>query len=258
MVNVLFVPKQTGHWAGFCYLRPVSCLLFTMKIYVIIPAFNEQDAIHKVIGDIPSGLVTETVVVSNGSTDATEERARKAGATVLREPQKGYGAACLKGMAYLADKPPTERPEIVVFLDGDYSDHPEEMPKILQPIQEDAYDMVIGSRALGDRPKGSMMPQQRFGNWLATTLIRWLYGVTFTDLGPFRAIRYDKLLEIHMKDRNFGWTVEMQVKAAKLGLRCTEVPVSYRQRIGVSKVTGTLKGTIMAGYKILWTIFKLR
>ena len=227
------------------------------RINVIIPAFNEEESIGKVLGDIPEELVEETIVVSNGSTDATEENARKAGATVLREENKGYGNACLKGMSHIAAKHQDEKPEIVVFLDGDYSDYPEEMSLLIKPIIEEDYDMVIGSRATGEREKGSMMPQQIFGNWLATTLIKVLYGVEFTDLGPFRAIKYDKLLEIGMEDKNFGWTVEMQVKAAKLGLKCTEVPVNYRQRIGVSKVTGTIKGTIMAGYKILWTIFKL-
>jgi glycosyltransferase involved in cell wall biosynthesis len=227
------------------------------NIYVVIPAFNEEASIPKVVGDIPAGLVREVVVVSNGSTDQTEVNARNAGATVLREDRKGYGQACLKGLAYLAEKNAEERPDIVVFLDGDYSDYPEEMPLVLKPILEDGYDLVIGSRELGDREKGAMQPQQIFGNWLATTLIRLLYKVKFSDLGPFRAVSYDKLLEIDMQDTNFGWTVEMQVKAAKLKMKCTEVPVNYRRRIGVSKVTGTIKGTIMAGYKILWTIFKL-
>lgn len=227
------------------------------NIYVVIPAFNEEASIPKVVGDIPAGLVREVVVVSNGSTDQTEVNARNAGATVLREDRKGYGQACLKGLAYLAEKNAEERPDIVVFLDGDYSDYPEEMPLVLKPILEEGYDLVIGSRELGDREKGAMQPQQIFGNWLATTLIRLLYKLSFSDLGPFRAVRYDKLLEIDMQDTNFGWTVEMQVKAAKLKMKCTEVPVNYRRRIGVSKVTGTIKGTIMAGYKILWTIFKL-
>ncbi len=227
------------------------------RIQVIIPAFNEQDSIPKVLADIPTEWVDEVIVVSNGSTDATEERARAAGATVLREPRKGYGNACLTGMAYIAAKPKTDQAELVVFLDGDYSDYPEELVQVIQPILKGEADLVIGSRALGERETGSMMPQQIFGNWLATTLIRYLYKVRFSDLGPFRAIKYDKLLEINMQDKTFGWTVEMQVKAAKLGLRCTETPVNYRQRIGVSKVTGTLKGSFMAGYKILWTIFKL-
>ncbi|MEM8888140.1 MAG: glycosyltransferase family 2 protein [Bacteroidota bacterium] len=228
-----------------------------MNIQVIIPAFNEADSIHKVVGDIPADLVKEVIVVSNGSTDETEERAKAAGATVLREEQKGYGFACLKGMSYIAAKAKSEQPDIVVFLDGDYSDYPEEMKDLVKPIVEEDYDLVIGSRALGERERGSMQPQQIFGNWLATTLIKLLYKVKFSDLGPFRAIKYDKLLEIDMKDTTYGWTVEMQVKAAKLKMKCTEVAVNYRQRIGVSKITGTIKGTILAGYKILWTIFKL-
>ena len=227
------------------------------NIQVIIPAFNEADSIHKVVGDIPENLVTEVIVVSNGSTDETEKKAREAGATVLREEQKGYGFACLKGMSYIAAKQAELQPDIVVFLDGDYSDFPEEMTKLVKPIVEDDYDLVIGSRALGERERGAMQPQQIFGNWLATTLIKLLYGVRFTDLGPFRAIKYDKLLAIHMQDTTFGWTVEMQVKAAKMKMKCTEIAVNYRQRIGVSKITGTIKGTFMAGYKILWTIFKL-
>ena len=228
-----------------------------VRIRVIIPAFNEADSIDKVVRDIPVGLVEEVIVVSNGSTDATEARAAAAGATVLREVRKGYGYACLKGMAHIAALPSAAQPDVVVFLDGDYSDYPEEMPQLIRPIVEESFDLVIGSRVLGERQRGSMLPQQVFGNWLATTLMRWLYGVRFSDLGPFRAIRYDRLLALAMADKTFGWTVEMQVKAAKLGLRCTEVPVRYRRRIGVSKVTGTIKGTIMAGYKILWTLFKL-
>ena len=227
------------------------------RIYVIIPAFNEEESIGKVVRDIPEGLVQEVIVCSNGSTDETEANARAAGATVVVEPRKGYGFACLKGIDYLKAKPESERPDLIVFLDGDYSDHPEEMPELLAPILAGEADMVIGSRALGDREKGSMMPQQIFGNWLATTLIRLLYRVEFTDLGPFRAITWPALMTIDMQDTTFGWTVEMQVKAAKLGLKGAEVPVRYRQRIGVSKVTGTVKGSIMAGYKILWTIFKL-
>ena len=227
------------------------------NIYVIIPAYNEEESISKVVRDIPKGLVKEVVVCNNASTDRTAENAAAEGAVVVNQPLKGYGNACLKGLEYIATKTGSERPEIVVFLDGDYSDYPEQMPEVLAPILDNQADMVIGSRATGTREKGSMMPQQIFGNWLATTLIKMLYRVEFTDLGPFRAIRYDSLLEIDMQDKTFGWTVEMQVKAAKLKLRCAEVPVRYRQRIGVSKVTGTVKGSIMAGYKILWTIFKL-
>ncbi len=227
------------------------------NIYVIIPAYNEEESIGKVVRDIPRTLVKEIVVSSNASTDKTEENAREAGATVVLQPERGYGNACLKGMEYVASKTGNDRADIVVFLDGDYSDYPEQMPELTDLIISGQADMVIGSRALGNREKGSMMPQQIFGNWLATTLIKLLYKVEFTDLGPFRAIRYDSLLAINMQDKTFGWTVEMQVKAAKMGLKCMEVPVRYRQRIGVSKVTGTVKGSFMAGYKILWTIFKL-
>lgn len=225
-------------------------------IDVVIPAYNEEQAIGRVIRDIPSPKVREVVVVSNGSTDATEEHARREGATVLQEPNRGYGYACLKGIAYLREKGQTS-PEILVFMDGDYSDYPEELVDLIRPIEEEGYDMVIGSRVLGDRQPGSLTLPQIFGNWLATRLIRWIYGERFTDLGPFRAIRFDKLLEMEMEDKTYGWTVEMQVKAARMGLKCVEIPVNYRPRIGVSKVSGTVKGTILAGYKILWTIFKL-
>jgi hypothetical protein len=166
----------------------------------------------------------------------------------------GYGQACLKGMAHIANN--DEKPEIVVFIDGDHSDYPEEMEKLVKPIMEDDVDMVIGSRALGSKESGSMTPQQVFGNWLATRLLRLFYGVTYADLGPFRAIRYSSLLAMGMRDTNYGWTVEMQLKAAKQKMRVLDVPVNYRRRIGVSKVSGTLKGTIMAGYKIIYTIFR--
>ena len=227
-----------------------------VKIVVIIPAFNEERSIGKVVGDIPKEVVNEIIVVSNASTDETEAVAAKAGATVLRESQKGYGITCLKGIEYFKNKSASEQPEIIVFLDGDYSDYPEEIPMLVKPIIDMNYDMVIGSRALGKKEKGAMLPQQIFGNWLATTLMNLFYNVKFTDLGPFRAIKFNKLLEINMQDENFGWTVEMQLKAAKYGLKSYEVPVKYRKRIGVSKVTGTVYGTFMAGYKILWTIFK--
>lgn len=227
------------------------------SVVVIIPAYNEEESIGHVLKDIPKELVREVIVCNNASTDNTAARARNAGATVLEQPRKGYGSACLKGIEYLQEKPEGERPGIVVFLDADYSDHPEEMPQLLDPILDKDMDLVIGSRALGSLEQGAMMPQQVFGNWLATNLIRLFYNYHFTDLGPFRAIRYEKLIALKMADKDFGWTVEMQVKAAKMKLRCTEVPVSYRRRIGVSKVSGTLKGTILAGHKILWTIFKL-
>ena len=205
------------------------------------------------VSGIPSRLVDEIIVVNNGSTDDTADIARDAGATVLEEPDPGYGNACLKGIDYVKNK--DEKPDIVVFMDGDYSDYPEEIPALISPIRDGGMDLVIGSRALGDREKGAMTPQQIFGNWLATRILKWKYGAVFTDLGPFRAIRFDRLIELGMKDRNYGWTVEMQLRAVKKGLKYTEVPVRYRRRIGTSKVSGTVKGTVMAGYKILWTLF---
>lgn len=206
------------------------------------------------IAEIPKHIVSEIIVINNASTDNTEVVATKAGATVLRESIPGYGRACLKGIDYL--KQTEHKPDIVVFLDADHSDYPEEIGSVIKPILDLQADMVIGSRALGNKERGSMTPQQIFGNWLATRLLKLFYGVKFTDLGPFRAITYSKLLELDMQDKTFGWTVEMQLKAAKNGLRCVEVPVRYRKRIGFSKISGTVKGTVMAGYKILYTIFK--
>jgi glycosyltransferase involved in cell wall biosynthesis len=226
------------------------------RIVVIIPAYNEENSIAKVLTEIPPGLVSEVIVVNNNSNDATEVNARDAGATVLREKRPGYGYACLKGIAYIKQLYP--KPDIVVFIDADYSDHPEEMPLLVQPLINEKVDMVIGSRALGKKEKGSMTVQQVFGNWLATGLLKIIYGFRYTDLGPFRAIRYDKLLEINMQDTTYGWTVEMQLKAAKLKMKIIEVPVSYRKRIGFSKISGTVKGTVLAGYKIITTIFKYR
>lgn len=226
-------------------------------VNVIIPAYNEEESIGFVLRDIPRNYVQEVIVCNNASTDNTVEEAQKEGATVLTEMKKGYGSACLKGIHYLRQKPKEEQPDIIVFLDGDYSDHPEQLPLLIQPIIEKDIDLVIGSRTLGNIERGAMMPQQIFGNWLATNLIRLFYNYQFTDLGPFRAIKFQKLLDIHMEDQDFGWTVEMQVKAAKHQLKCTEVPVKYRKRVGISKVSGTIRGTILAGHKILWTIFKL-
>jgi glycosyltransferase involved in cell wall biosynthesis len=223
---------------------------------VIIPAFNEEKAIQNVLEEIPQNLVREVVVVDNNSKDNTFERAKKAGATVLSEKRQGYGWACLKGIEYLAGKKPN--PDIVVFLDGDHSDFPEELPDIIQPILNGKAVLVIGSRALGARERGSMTPQQRFGNWLATRLMRILYGARFTDLGPFRAIRFEHLLSLNMMDKTYGWTVEMQLKAIRQKLAYTEVPVRYRKRIGFSKVSGTLKGSVLAGIRILTLIFKYR
>ena len=221
------------------------------KISVIIPAFNEERAIGSVLDEIPS-TVSEVIVVDNGSTDATAAIAQLRGAVVVYEPIRGYGQACLRGLSALSEA------DIVVFLDGDYSDFPEEMPALYEPIVAGVADLVVGSRVLGEREKGALLPQARFGNWLSTRLIRWLFGVSFTDLGPFRAIDHKALKRLDMCDRDFGWTVEMQVKAARLEIRCTEVPVRYRKRIGISKISGTLSGSVRAGHKILWTIFKYR
>jgi glycosyltransferase involved in cell wall biosynthesis len=223
-------------------------------VRVIIPAFNEQNGVGLVVNEIPKQLVAEIIVVNNNSNDKTSEVAQAAGATVLDEPKAGYGRACLKGMDYLTKI--QGRTDIVVFLDADHSDYPEEMTMLIQPILDDEADLVIGSRALGNKERGSMTPQQIFGNWLATRLLKLFYNITFTDLGPFRAIRYDKLLALNMQDKTYGWTVEMQVKAAKQKMHCTELPVRYRKRIGYSKVSGTVKGTVLAGYKIITTIFK--
>ncbi|MBC8046861.1 MAG: glycosyltransferase family 2 protein [Fimbriimonadaceae bacterium] len=227
-----------------------------MKINVIIPVFNESGSIGYVLKDIPVDLAEDVIVVNNGSTDNTAQIAKEAGATVLLENKRGYGSACLKGIDYIKQKPVAQQPDIVVFIDGDYSDYPEQMQDIVKPIIENDFDLVIGSRAKGKRENGAMMPQQIFGNWLATTLMRLFVGAKFSDLGPFRAIKWNKLIDLNMVDTNYGWTVEMQIKAAKKKLKYTEVPVDYRKRIGKSKITGTVKGTVMAGYKIIITIFR--
>ena len=227
----------------------------THKIKVIIPAYNEENSIAKVINDIPSS-VDEVIVISNNSTDHTEKNATKAGATVLREAKKGYGYACLKGMEYIASQEISQLPDIIVFLDGDYSDYPEQLTELVAPIINDNIDFVIGSRVKKFREAGSMTPQQVFGNWLATFLMTIFFGAKYTDLGPFRAIKYEKLLELEMEDKTYGWTFEMQLKAIKKKYSYTEIPMKYRNRIGVSKVSGTLKGTIFAGMKILGWIFK--
>ncbi|MGB4839290.1 MAG: glycosyltransferase family 2 protein [Saprospiraceae bacterium] len=225
------------------------------SIDVIIPVFNEADSIGKVLKEIPADTVRNIIVCDNGSIDGTAVVAKECGAIVVTQPIKGYGNACLKGIEFISGIP--NPPDIVVFLDGDYSDYPIEMTGLILPIIEEGVDLVIGSRATGVMELGAMMPQQIFGNWLATSLIRLIYNYHFTDLGPFRAVKYSKLLEMEMEDKTFGWTVEMQVKAAKLKMLTAEVPVRYRKRIGKSKVSGTIKGTILAGHKILWTIFKL-
>ena len=225
-----------------------------MRISVVIPAYNEEKSIPLVIKDIPKDWIDEVIVVSNNSTDNTDEAAREAGATVLRENRKGYGWACLLGIDHAVN----QQSDIIVFLDGDYSDYPQQIPEVLAPILNYDIDMVIGSRALGKKEKGSMTVPQVFGNWLATNMMRLFYGVKYTDLGPFRAIKVDKLLELKMSDKTYGWTIEMQIKAAKKGLTYKEVPVNYKNRIGKSKVSGTVKGTIMAGVKIIGAVFKYK
>lgn len=222
-------------------------------IKVIIPAHNEQDSITHVIRNIPE-IVDEVIVVNNNSNDQTEVNAQKEGATVLFEPNMGYGYACLKGMEYVANQ--RVKPDIIVFLDGDYSDYPEELTKIIQPVVKEDIDFVVGARVKALRERGAMTPQQVFGNWLATFLMKLFFNSNFTDLGPFRAIKYDKLLELNMQDKTYGWTVEMQLKALRKKYSYVEVPVHYRNRIGVSKVSGTVKGSILAGIKILVWIFK--
>ena len=220
------------------------------RISVIIPVFNEEKSIGHVLDDLPRDKLLEIIVVDNGCTDDTARVAREHGARVVAESRRGYGSACLKGIAELDD------PDIVVFVDGDYSDYPEELEKLVRPIQEGRADFVLGSRMILPESRSALLPQARYGNWLAVFLMRVFFGHRFTDLGPFRAIRYDSLKAIGMCDTNFGWTVEMQIKAVKKGLRIKEIPVRYRERIGVSKITGTVSGTFKAGTKIIYTIFK--
>jgi glycosyltransferase involved in cell wall biosynthesis len=205
-----------------------------------------------VLDAVPDRFRGRMLVVDNGSSDRTPQVATDHGARVLHEPRRGYGAACLQALAALAAAPP----EVVVFLDGDFSDHPEEMDRVVAPIEAGEAELVIGSRVLGAREPGALAPQARFGNALATGLMRAFFGVRFTDLGPFRAVTWAALERVGMEDRDYGWTVELQIKAAKLGIPAVEVPVSYRRRIGESKVTGTVTGTVRAGHKILWWIFK--
>lgn len=220
------------------------------KVSVIIPAFNEESSIGLVLNDLPKETLHEIIVVDNGSTDDTANVARESGARVVEEKQKGYGSACLRGIAELT------QPDIVVFLDGDYSDYPEEIIQLIQPILDGEKDFVLGSRMILPESRLALLPQARYGNWLAVFLMRIFFNHRYTDLGPFRAIRHESLKSIGMQDQNFGWTVEMQIKAAQKGLRICEIPVRYRERVGVSKITGTVSGTLKAGTKIIYTIFK--
>lgn len=224
-----------------------------LVIDVVIPAYNEEDSIGLVLADLPCDLVRRVVVADNNSRDATAARAREAGAEVVPAPVQGYGSACLAALDYVRRTGP---PDIVVFLDADYSDHPDEMPRLVEPIVHNEADLVIGSRALGNAEPGALLPQARWGNRFACLLIRLLYGHRYTDLGPFRAVSWRALASLGMRDPNFGWTAEMQVKALRRGLRVAEAPVSYRRRTGVSKITGTISGTVRAGWKIIATVLR--
>lgn len=233
------------------------------RIVLVMPAFDEEQALPEVLqglapyaraGADHACLLDEVIVVDNGSRDRTAAIARAAGATVLHEPRRGYGAACLRALAYLDTAPP----DIVVFMDADRSDDPGDLPALLQPILNGSCDLVIGSRARGAHDPGALLPQARFGNWLATGIIRWRYGFRYTDLGPYRTVRYAALERLRMRDRDFGWTVEMQVRALQEGLRITEVPVRYHRRVGRSKISGTAIGSARAGIKILATLWRLR
>lgn len=241
--------------------RPADCaapvpITGVAPVAVVIPAWNEEGSIGRVIDDLPRAFVARVIVADNNSTDYTADVARKFGATVVPAPRQGYGSACLAALAHLEALPAEEQPQVVAFLDADYSDHPEQLPLLVEPILRNEADFVLGSRMLKQQPRGALLPQAVFGNKLACVLMRILVRQRYTDLGPFRAIAWPALRILDMRDATFGWTVEMQIKAARQQLRIREVPVDYRPRIGYSKITGTLSGTVRAGYKILLTIFR--
>lgn len=249
----MIAPKDTDATSTLNDPSRIARARTTHRVAVIIPACNEELSIGRVIRAIPKGLVDEVIVVDNRSTDSTPEVAAGAGATVIREERAGYGSACLAGLDYVY----SSGFDIVVFLDGDFSDYPEEMTLLLEGITHRGSDMVIGSRMEAARRTGAIPPHARFGNWMATRLLRLLWRVRYTDLGPFRAIRVEALRLLGMRDTNFGWTVEMQARAARRGLSCSEVPVRYRHRIGQSKISGTIVGSVRAGWKILYTIARV-
>lgn len=250
-VNSEVLSKQKTQTGLIRIIEDVQFAENRPRVSVIIPALNEEKSIGSVLNAIPRRLVGEIIVVDNGSTDRTAEIARHCGARVVLQPERGYGAACLAGIAEVAPDC-----EIVAFVDADFSDFPEDLEKLLQPLHENTAEMVIGTRTATKASRLALTPQQRYGNWLATTLVRAFFGHRYTDLGPFRAIRRDALERLGMIDRNYGWTIEMQIKAVRQKLRISEVPVRYRIRIGRSKISGTVKGTILAGAKIIFTIFK--
>lgn len=231
------------------------------RVVLMMPALDEEQALPLVLSDLSAlraaelaPWLDEIIVVDNGSQDRTAAIARAAGATVLHEPTRGYGAACLRAIDYLRAQPP----EVLVFMDADHSDHADDIPALVHPILDDRHDLVIGSRTLGVRERGALLPQARIGNWIATGWIRLRFGFRYTDLGPFRAVRFATLERMGMRDRDFGWTVEMQVRALQIGARVTEVPVAYRRRVGRSKISGTLSGSYRAGTTILAKLWKLR
>ena len=240
----------------FLFFKSKINNLEVMRAVVIIPAINEEESIGKVVAGIRDYHLDDIIVVDNGSQDQTATIALSSGAIVLYEPTKGYGSACLKGLSYVFNKPDEVKPEIVVFMDGDFSDDPKDLKLLIEPIKNGEADFVIGSRTLGQRERGSLTIPQIFGNRLATFLIHLFFNHKFTDLGPFRAIKTDKLEQLKMIDKNYGWTIEMQIKAIKNNLTIIEVPVTYRNRIGKSKISGTIKGSILAGIKIIFSIFR--